>query len=865
MFWNYNQSSSPQIDNVFCKEDLTLQELLDQENILQELKSQNKKLIDFLVKPEVLSELVTLITTEPVDEIPEQERYKHSNIACELLTTDIPSLTENLARDPTLLSKLYSFLESEPPLNPLLASFFSRTMGVLVVRRTEQNWYSYQFTCLQVLEFLKSKQTSISLLLKHLGTSAIMDLALKLVTQIEGIDMKQNILNFMATQGLVESLVDLLSPSAGSGINSNAALLLCDIIVKSREAQLTCENKPEPDPILASLESGDTIKKILEVILSGEKKESSLIGGISVLLTLLEPSRPSGAASLDSGGLALNYGGEGGGGGASGDSPAPSPPPPVTLTTTEAIIPFLPAFHDLLLNPPHKPGVKLTCCTVDPPLGNTRLQVVKLLAALVSTHNHLVEEQLAALDTINVLLSLFFSYSWNNFLHTQVEKCLNAAIAVDPSPSDNPTDNLLIHNIFVKCQLLNKILDAWKENEEEQSKKGGFRKGYMGHLTRLSITINSHIEKNLGSFVKAQVPEDQLTAWQEFTAGPLARVKSQLEICLGGKHPAQSTSDDDERNFRNIPFQQDTQFQQLYTEYQTQQMAPQFIENFGYHESEFNDPEDNLNPSVDRLAHLSFSVTDDDELERQAEMFKQVCAQKLQSLEGEEDDEEIWSDHNVASSRVWNGGEEIANYNSSDDEERPGPEGREEAHMEIDQADPWTSGPVSTAESSADPWGGGTGCTAASNEGWADFEANFGDTSLPSENNVDMSLPPAELSVDSCSVPGVMAESRSEPLGASSSEAKPDDSNKKDDNANLSLLSDEAKPLDEEQLIDNFRFLSSQGLIADPIDSSKVTTPAEPTVKPLDSPAGATDAAETENAAVESTVTATPASPPEAV
>lgn len=58
-----------------------------------------------------------------------------------------------------------------------------------------QNWYSYQFTCLQVLEFLKSKENCISLLLKHLGTSAIMDLMLKLITHVEGTEMKQNILN----------------------------------------------------------------------------------------------------------------------------------------------------------------------------------------------------------------------------------------------------------------------------------------------------------------------------------------------------------------------------------------------------------------------------------------------------------------------------------------------------------------------------------------------------------------------------------------------------------------------------------------------------------------------------------------------
>lgn len=58
-----------------------------------------------------------------------------------------------------------------------------------------QNWYSYQFTCLQVLEFLKSRQKCVDLLLRHLETSAIMDLVLKLVTQVEGSDMRQNILS----------------------------------------------------------------------------------------------------------------------------------------------------------------------------------------------------------------------------------------------------------------------------------------------------------------------------------------------------------------------------------------------------------------------------------------------------------------------------------------------------------------------------------------------------------------------------------------------------------------------------------------------------------------------------------------------
>jgi hypothetical protein len=85
-----------------------------------------------------MEELVTLTTVEPSGEVDEKARYKYPNIACELLTCDVPALNERLAGDEALLGKLYAFLESDKPLNPLLASFFSKTIGVLVARKSEQ-------------------------------------------------------------------------------------------------------------------------------------------------------------------------------------------------------------------------------------------------------------------------------------------------------------------------------------------------------------------------------------------------------------------------------------------------------------------------------------------------------------------------------------------------------------------------------------------------------------------------------------------------------------------------------------------------------------------------------------------------------
>ena len=51
-----------------------------------------------------------------------------------------------------------------------------------------------------------------------------------------------------------------------------------------------------------------------------------------------------------------------------------------------------------------KPSVKTTVGTLDPPLGNTRLQVAKLFAALVATNNPDVNTELANLGAIEVLL-----------------------------------------------------------------------------------------------------------------------------------------------------------------------------------------------------------------------------------------------------------------------------------------------------------------------------------------------------------------------------------------------------------------------------------------------------------------------------
>ena len=94
-------------------------------------------------------------------------------------------------------------------------------------------------------------------------------------------------------------------------------------------------------------------------------------------------------------------------------------------STIESILPRVEDFTRLLTDPPVKPPVKSTAGILDPPLGQTRLHVAKLINSLLATRSLDVNKKLVETKTLDTLLDLFFKYSLNNFLHTQVAECVN--------------------------------------------------------------------------------------------------------------------------------------------------------------------------------------------------------------------------------------------------------------------------------------------------------------------------------------------------------------------------------------------------------------------------------------------------------
>ncbi|XP_027019843.1 serine/threonine-protein phosphatase 6 regulatory subunit 2a [Tachysurus fulvidraco] len=643
MFWKFDLHTTSHIDQLLDREDVTLKELMEEEDLLQECKAQNHRLLLFLSQDHCMHELVSLITEEPSSDLEERTRFKLPNIACDLLTSDVAIINDKLGGDVSLLEKLYSFLEQDPPLNPLLASFFSKTIGNLIARKTEQ-----------MISFLRKKHNFISLVLNHIDVSPMMDLLLRLISCVEPAPLRQEVLNWLNDERLIQRLTELMHTGRDEERQSNASQTLCDIIRLSRDQANQIPEAVEPDPLLAVLESEENVAQLLKSMFEKMTSEASVVNGTQVLLTLLESRRTGleGLMELYSQGCERSY--------------------TVNSSILRTIEPHLKDFQQLLLDPPKKSAILTTVGVLEQPLGNARLHVARLVASLLQTSDDSICQELCRLNTMDLLLDLFFKYIWNNFLHFQVEMCvtlilnhsahmgLHSSILQNheekPESDDRNgstdtahmcTSDALVANLFQQCRLVQRILDAWEENDRIQA-EGGTRRGNMGHLTRIANTVvqtleKGHVQSQISDLIK-ELPEDCRGRWESFVGETLRETNRRNTVDLVSTHNLHSSSEDDDME---SPFPNDLSIQQAFSDYQIQQMTANFVDQFGFNDEEFSEHDENINATFDRIAEINFNIDAEDN-SASAAAFEACCKERIQQFDDCEEEEDIWEDKEIS-------------------------------------------------------------------------------------------------------------------------------------------------------------------------------------------------------------------------
>eukprot|EP01114_Cavostelium_apophysatum_P018918 TRINITY_DN594_c0_g1_i1.p1 TRINITY_DN594_c0_g1~~TRINITY_DN594_c0_g1_i1.p1 ORF type:complete len:566 (-),score=171.55 TRINITY_DN594_c0_g1_i1:86-1783(-) len=440
-FWKtFGFHSVSAIDALLDAGEFSLEQLLDEEEILQETKSQNKKLLDFLVEPETLKKLVYYITVPADDDADAKRRFKYPFLACEVLASEVWAICDAMYQHEGLLDQLYGYFEKEPPLDPILSTYTSRVASVLLQKKVPET-----------IAFMKTRQNIVADFLKHLGNASVIELLLKVIACEDTTD-GSGTLDWLCTTELIPSLIDKFDPKQGPAVHENAAQALADIIAVSTNSASS--------PLIAQLESEAILNKLFSYILA-EGLSSSLEHGLSVLIELLRRHMNDGLDDLTK----LE------------DLPY----------ILKSIVTRLESLHALItddLDTKEADSAKVLLprpIGAVKPLGFQKLKVVEFFSALTHTNFLFLDLELMRLNIFASCVRLFFAHPWNNFLHSIVEQMIQVVL-------DCESEQLKLA-LLKDCKLVDYVCQGSKLSEEESTKPKGIRRGYMGHITAITQSL----------------------------------------------------------------------------------------------------------------------------------------------------------------------------------------------------------------------------------------------------------------------------------------------------------------------------------------------------------------------------------------
>uniref|UniRef100_A0A5K4EU39 Uncharacterized protein n=1 Tax=Schistosoma mansoni TaxID=6183 RepID=A0A5K4EU39_SCHMA len=95
MFWESVFGYS-EINDLLSRPDLTIKELLNDDDVLQKCREKDPRLINFLSRPDNLDYLIDLVSRTPESFPFNRDLYRYSSLACEILTNDINEILDGI-------------------------------------------------------------------------------------------------------------------------------------------------------------------------------------------------------------------------------------------------------------------------------------------------------------------------------------------------------------------------------------------------------------------------------------------------------------------------------------------------------------------------------------------------------------------------------------------------------------------------------------------------------------------------------------------------------------------------------------------------------------------------------------------------
>ncbi|RMD41252.1 hypothetical protein DV735_g3865, partial [Chaetothyriales sp. CBS 134920] len=324
MFWRFGgYSNISAIDTLLDQPDVKLEDLLEESELLQELKSHHNKLIEYLREDDVLRALLQHViapaprspddgdddeneegekskeTTINASDVPpshsqdqdlaEKRRLKYAYVASEVLSSEVWSITEALMANNILLTEFWDFVRRPPSLDPLQAGYFTKVNEHLLEKKTEE-----------MVDFIKAMPGIVPAILQHVDCPMVMDLLLRIIS-LEKAEGGAGVVEWLYQQDLVPMLLSYLSPECNPSTQTSAGDFLKAIITISANAAQDQQSCIGPNSLTRQLVSERCIHTLIQAMLKGG---NPLTVGVGIVIEVIRKNNsdydPDSGQSADS-------------------------------------------------------------------------------------------------------------------------------------------------------------------------------------------------------------------------------------------------------------------------------------------------------------------------------------------------------------------------------------------------------------------------------------------------------------------------------------------------------------------------------------------------------------------------------------
>lgn len=228
MFWQSTGYSQSPVDALLDRDEYTLEELLQEDDVIQETKGMNVRLIGFLKQRDNVQQLLQYLVQPAPDPSDNQRQFKYPFAACEILACEVDAIFTTLVEDDELMALLFSLLDTPTnPLDAMLAGYFARVVHSLLTRKSSDT-----------VAYLHRRHAELlPKLLRHIDTTSIAEVLVCVLGADEHtrVFLPTASLTWLKETNVLDLLLDRLRPEHPPDVQKAAA----DVLTAIAETQLS--------------------------------------------------------------------------------------------------------------------------------------------------------------------------------------------------------------------------------------------------------------------------------------------------------------------------------------------------------------------------------------------------------------------------------------------------------------------------------------------------------------------------------------------------------------------------------------------------------------------------------------------------